>query len=126
VSGAFDWGSEKGPSKNANEGAGKAPLPKHIRRLNNPNEVVEVKNSISTKDSGLPWGGQPGEKKKAYMSGYPGNKGSIMGAKGTRKSPVGHAGGTTSPAGKLPHEGHVAHAGHKMHTKSVHIKKPGK
>jgi hypothetical protein len=102
---SFDWGNED----KGGRGSGKdSLLPRHIKRMNSPNEVAEVKKSVSTSDSGLPWGGQPPEQKKAYQSGLPKNKGSVTGPTGERKGSV----------GSLPHDSHPAHAGYAMQIKS--------
>jgi hypothetical protein len=104
---AFDWG---GPGKGKGNGKDSG-LPKHIQRMNNPNEVAEVKASISTNDSGLPWGGEPSEKAKAYMSGPPKNKGSMVSKTGER----------TESVGSLPQDCKAAHCGYDMPIKSKSI-----
>jgi hypothetical protein len=108
MSGAFDWSSEgKGVSK-GKEGK----LPRHIERMDAGLRGPEMKKSVSdTKSSGLPWGGEPAEKKKAFASGPPKNKGSVTEALGQR----------TSAVGKLPHEANAAHCGHTMQIKSKSV-----
>lgn len=118
MSDAFNWGASK--EKSTNQGKDYQ-LPKHIARMNNPTEVVEVKKDVN--GGGLPWGGQPSEKSKAFASGPPKDKGSMMNGTGERKSPVGTLkGGVHMKPGHLPHESHPAHAGHAMQIKSVHHK----
>ena len=79
--------------------------------MNNPNEVAEVKASVSTNDSGLPWGGSPSEKTKAYMTGPPKNKGSMTNKTGER----------TMSNDTLPQDCKKAHCGYDMTIKSKSI-----
>jgi hypothetical protein len=65
MDGAFDWGKDKG---------GK--LPRHIERMEETEKPAQMKSG--SKEMNLPWGGQPAEQKKAYMSGLPVNKGSMI------------------------------------------------
>lgn len=107
MAGAFSWGNEGKGGKSGKDSG----LPKHINRMNNPTEVVEVKKSVGTSDSGLPWGGEPAEKKKAFMQGPPKGKSSVTG-------PLGERGPNSS---KLPSDEHKAHAGYKMQIQSKRI-----
>jgi hypothetical protein len=106
--GAFAW---SGPGKGKSSKSGDSGLPKHIQRMDNPNEVAEVKASLSTNDSGLPWGGNPSEKDKAYMSGLPKNKGSMVSKTGER----------TMSNDSLPQDCKAAHCGYDMTIKSKSI-----
>lgn len=108
--GAFSWGND---SKKGISAGKEGKLPRHIERMNKGTAAPETKGSVmkngkSMSDSGLPWGGEPAEKKKAYESGPPKNKGSVTGKLGQR----------TSAVGKLPHESDAAHVGHTMQIKS--------
>ena len=104
--GAFNWGNEGKGSSKSSKGSG---LPKHIQRMNNPTEVAEVKKSVGTNDSGLPWGGEPPEKKKAYMGGVPKNK--------STTEALGQRGANSS---KLSSDSHPAHAGYSTTIKTKH------
>jgi hypothetical protein len=78
MSGPFDWGKDgKGTSSNKDGN-----LPHHIERMNMGTRPPKMKNSGD--GNNLPWGGQPAEAKKAYMSGPPKNKGSILSKTGER------------------------------------------
>jgi hypothetical protein len=86
MAGPFDWGTDK--EKGATQGKGEK-LPRHIERMNAGTKEPEAKGSVmkgnkSTSDSGLPWGGEPAEKSKAYMTGLPKNKGSMLNKTGER------------------------------------------
>jgi hypothetical protein len=113
MSGAFDYGD-----KNKSETSGKGgELPRHIQRMNAGTAPPEAKGSVmkngkSMSDSGLPWGGDPAEKKKAYMSGEPKNK--------STTEPLGQRGANSS---KLPSDSNAAHAGYKPTIQSKHVSK---
>lgn len=114
MSGAFDWGKDKGTS--GSDKGGK--LPRHIERMNAGTSPPEAKGSVmksgksmGSSDSGLPWGGEPAEKKKAFMSGPPKGKTSVTG-------PLGERGPNSS---KLPSDSHKAHAGYNTTVKSKHV-----
>ena len=107
MAGAFSWGSE---GKSASKG-GK--LPRHIERMNAGTKPPEAKGSVmkggkSMSDSGLPWGGSPSEKSKAFATGLPKNKGSVTSKTGER----------TKSVGSLPQGDGKALGGHKMVTMS--------
>jgi hypothetical protein len=88
MSGPFDWGGD-----GKSDGAGtKQNLPRHIERMNMGTRPPKMKQSGD--GNNLPWGGQPKEKDKAYMSGPPKDKGSMLnklgergGARGTKSLP---------------------------------------
>lgn len=105
MSGAFDYGNEGKGISSGKEGK----LPRHIERMNEGLRGPEMKQSVSdTKSSGLPWGGEPAEKKKAFMQGPPKGKSSVTG-------PLGERGPNSS---KLPSDENKAHAGYKMQIQS--------
>lgn len=110
MAGAFDWGSDK---KSGVSSGKEGKLPKHIERMNAGTSPPEAKGSVmkgskSMSDSGLPWGGEPAEKKKAYSSGPPTGKNSVTSRTGERKGSV----------GTLPQVSKAAHVGHTMPIKS--------
>jgi len=74
MDGAFDWGGDKG---------GK--LPRHIERMSETTRPAEMKSGSG---SNLPWGGDSKEKAKAYATGLPKNKGSMMSKTGATKKPT--------------------------------------
>ena len=83
MAGSFDWGNSK------SDGAGgKQNLPRHIERMNMGETKPQMKKSGKSSE-GLPWGGQPAEKKKAYASGPPTGKNSVTSKNGERKGAVG-------------------------------------
>ena len=90
MAGSFDWGSSS-----KSDGAGtKQTLPRRVERMNMGETPPKMKKSGKSSE-GLPWGGQPAEKKKAYATGAPTGKNSVTSRTGERKGSV----------GSLPHAG---------------------
>lgn len=79
MGGPFDWGKS---NKESSDKGGN--LPRHIERMDMGTRPPKMKNSGD--GNNLPWGGQPKEAEKAYMSGLPKNKGSMMSKTGQRKA----------------------------------------
>ena len=76
MGGPFDWGGNK------SDGAGgKQKLPRHIERMQEGLRGPTMKSG----EGNLPWGGKPAEQKKAYATGTPKNKGSMLSKTGERK-----------------------------------------
>ena len=81
MGGPFDWSAEGKQSK----------LPRKIERMNLGTRGPEMKKSV--KGENLPWGGKPAEQNKAYSSGPPKSKGSMISKTGERgKGSKAHAG----------------------------------
>ena len=97
MGGPFDWGSSK------SDGAGsKQELPRHIERMNMGTRPPKMKKS--GEGNNLPWGGEPKEKAKAYMSGPPKDKGSMLNKLGER----GGRGVKSMPGQGKAMQGHTA------------------
>jgi len=82
MGGPFDMGKSDGAGSKQN-------LPRHIERMNMGTEKPKMKKSGD--GNNLPWGGQPKEQAKAYMSGLPKNKGSMLSKTGERSGKGGKA-----------------------------------
>lgn len=113
--GAFNYG---GTGKSGVSPGKESKLPRHIERMNEGTSGPEMKKSVGTSDSGLPWGGRPAEQSKAYATGVPKNKGSMTNKTGER----------TKSVGSLPQDGGKAHVGFKgqIKSKSQHMGKKSK
>lgn len=79
MSGPFDWSEGKGKGSSSGKDAN---LPHHIERMNMGTKAPKMKNSGD--GNNLPWGGRPAEQKKAYATGEPKNKGSMLSKTGER------------------------------------------